>query len=172
MWINAPTNVMMNTNTIESASMRRLTETDNFSMLIQCQSVCAYASRGGGVCIKLRPRIIATTAAALTLPAPMKAIAFLESLFPASERIRKPTKGNAGINASRLFMYEMLDSVKISKLNVLRRSPSDNEHYHTPFGAGGLIFQFPQLFHIQRLMLVESLEYQGKSNGDLCRCHR
>src|SRR5688572_10926291 len=58
----------------------------------------------------------------LTLPAPIQAIAFLCKPLPASDNTRKPARGNAGINASRLFMSVLLVSDKNIQYSVFNLS--------------------------------------------------
>jgi hypothetical protein len=48
------------------------------------------------------PSIMVSIAARHTVPAPMVAMAGLGRLLPNNDRMRKPSKGNAGMNGRRL----------------------------------------------------------------------
>ena len=191
MWINAPTKCddeyKHQRKCIYSKAYRNRKV---FRTFIQCQSVCVCASPAGGVWINLNtPSIIALIAAALTPPGANKGnFCIFASLFPARESIGKPAGGNRGLSAqagrfvhvwivrfSKRFSLEswsagcawaVTPSVHSRILDVQRTSPLSLPEMEI------LIFQLPQLFHIQRFMLVKSLRAPTPAQWNLRCRHR
>src|SRR6476620_8496982 len=98
----------MKMNIKDKASTRKLKSQEKFSVRIHCHKVCEYAFPAGADCRNCIPISMVIIAAMLTVPAPIQAILLLDSFLPARDNTRNPAKGNAGINASILFILHCL----------------------------------------------------------------
>src|ERR1039457_7582465 len=100
MWIRKPTKVITKMKTTERASRRNAILAVNPPVLNHSHKLTAYTPPGGGDDKKVIPRIRVRKAEIPTDPVPTSALTILGSLPPKMERMRNPTSGRIGINAS------------------------------------------------------------------------